>query len=213
MMSSSTKSYIVFNDFEIKLFTIFLTCWLLVYYYHPIKLSNKTLSNLHSGMVCILALLSLSEVIPESIPLCYSSSFFVVDIIDEAIINRSVMWTIHGVISLGLNLGTAMHPHHIHLRSVSKGYLVEGSTYPFNYWKESKSFVSYVVFFTSFTFCRVIWVPYFVYDTYINKLHGETDFLLYLSIIFMILNGVWYVKMVRMLVNYRLPKEMTTHAE
>ena len=205
-MMSSTKSYVVFDDFEAKLFSAFLTLWLLAYY--QLKLSRKFLANFHSGPLVILALLSLQEVIPESIPLCFSSSFFVVDIIDEAFMNRNLMWTVHGVISLGLNLGTAMSPQHCKLRSVSKGYLTEGSSYFFNHWKESKTYASFVVFFTSFTLCRVLWVPYFVYDTYVNKLNGVTDFLLYLSVMFCMLNGIWYFKMCQMLVNYRLPKEM-----
>jgi len=131
-----------------------------------------------------------------------------VDIIDEGFINRDVMWTAHGVISLGLNLGTAMSPVHRQLRSVSKGYLVEGSTLPFNYWKRSKSYGSFVVFFASFTAFRVMWVPYFLYETYVKEMKGETDFLLYLSVMFCLLNGAWYVKMCQMLVNYRVPKKM-----
>ena len=202
------KKYIVFDDLELKLFSVFLTLWLLAYYHPSLKLSREKLSNIHCVPLCILALLSLQHIVSESIPLCYSSSFFVVDIIDEGFINRDVMWTIHGVISLGLNLGTAMSPTHRNLRSVSKGYLVEGSTYPFNYWKRCKSYMSFAVFFGVFTVCRVIWVPYFLYDTYVNELDGETDLLLYLSVLFCLLNGAWYFKMCQMMVNYRVPKKM-----
>lgn len=202
------KKYIVFDDLEVKLFSVFLTLWLLAYYHPSLKLRREKLSNIHSVPLCILALLSLQHILPESIPLCYSSSYFVVDIIDEGFINRDVMWTIHGVISLGLNLGTAMSLTHRNLRSVSKGYLVEGSTYPFNYWKGCKSYLSFVVFFGTFTVCRVIWVPYFLYDTYVNELDGETDLLLYLSVLFCLLNGAWYVKMCQMLFHYRIPKKM-----
>ncbi|KAL7425705.1 hypothetical protein ACHAXM_000131 [Skeletonema potamos] len=210
----TSKNYIVFDDSEMKLFSVFLTLWLLAYYQpiSSIKISRNILSNFHSGPLVILAFLSLQRVIPESIPLCYSTSFFVVDVIDEGIVNGDVMWTIHGLISLGLNLGTAMSARHREIRSVSKGYLVEGSTPPFNYWKGTKSYMSYVIFFCSFTVFRVIWVPYFLYDTYVNKLNGETDFLLYLSVMFCLLNGAWYLKMCQMLLNYRLPKEMK-HAE
>ncbi|KAK1735863.1 hypothetical protein QTG54_013569 [Skeletonema marinoi] len=204
----TSKTYIVFDDFELKLFSVFLTIWLLSYYHPYLKLSPEKLSNIHSVPLCILAFLSLQQIIPESIPLCYSSSFFVVDIIDEGFINRDVMWTAHGVISLGLNLGTAMSPLHRQLRSVSKGYLVEGSTLPFNYWKRSKSYGSFVVFFASFTVFRVMWVPYFLYETYVKEMKGETDFLLFLSVMFCLLNGAWYVKMCQMLVNYRVPKKM-----
>ena len=75
------KKYIVFDDLEVKLFSVFLTLWLLAYYHPSFKLSREKLSNIHSVPLCILALLSLQHILPESIPLCYSSSFFVVDII------------------------------------------------------------------------------------------------------------------------------------
>lgn len=206
----TSKNYIVFDDFELKLFSVFLTLWLIAYY-QPIpslRIQRDKLSNVHSVPLVILAFLSLQNKIPESIPLCYSSSFFVVDVIDEGFIKRDIMFTVHGLISLGLNLGTAMSPRHCALRSVSKGYLTESSTPAFNYWKGSKSYISFVVFFLCFTMCRMVWVPYFLYDTYITQLNGETDLLLYLSVMFYLLQTAWYVKMCQMLANYRFPKRV-----
>jgi hypothetical protein len=83
------------------------------------------------------------------------------------------------------------------------------SLQPFlNRWKKSKSYVSFVLFFVAFTLCRVVWVPYFVYTTYAVYLHGEIDYLIWPSILFYILQLVWYAKMCTMIVNYKLPKEM-----
>jgi hypothetical protein len=71
--------------------------------------------------------LSLNRIIPESVPICWSVSFFVVDLID-CIVRGEAMWFVHAVISLALNLLTAQFPMHRKLRSVSKGFFAEAST-------------------------------------------------------------------------------------
>ena len=85
------------------------------------------ISNLNCITLCVMAALSLLNIIPETIPSCWSSSFFIVDIID-CIIRRDLMWGFHGVISLVLNVCTASSPVHRGLRSASKGFFTEGST-------------------------------------------------------------------------------------
>lgn len=65
--------------------------------------------------------------IPESVPLCWSISFFVVDLLD-AVVRREGMWIAHAVISLALNLLTGCRARHRAVRSVSKGFFAEGST-------------------------------------------------------------------------------------
>lgn len=72
-----------------------------------------------------------------------------------------------------------------------------------NYWKKSKSYPSFLTFFISFTVCRMIWVPYFVYNTYIIQLHGDIDILIWPSVLFYVLQAVWYIKMCGMVVNYK----------
>lgn len=77
-----------------------------------------------------------------------------------------------------------------------------------NYWKKSRSYSSYVVFFIVFTLCRVIWVPYFIYTTYAHHMHGELDMLIWPSLAFCLLQFAWYAKMCMIVVNYKIPKDL-----
>ena len=254
------EHYTSITTLDIAYLLTFLSIFLYCYYYTV--LSPKTgkpdgfgestfISNLHSVPLCILALLSLKHVIPESIPLCWSISFFIVDLLD-AVVRGEIMWIVHAIISLALNVLTGRDAKHRALRSVSKGFFAEASTVsetrhyefsiltkfdemiiffvdflthrtihvqlqftsplqPFlNHWKKSKSYLSFIMFFIAFTFCRVVWVPYFVYTTYALYLHGEIDYLIWPSILFYILQLAWYAKMCTMIVNYKqqLPKEL-----
>lgn len=51
----------------------------------------------------------------------------------------------------------------------------------------------------------MIWVPYFVYRTYAILLDGDIDMLIWPSVLFYILQLVWYVKICGMVVNYKDP--------
>lgn len=118
------------------------------------------------------------------------------------------MFFVHAVISLALNFSTGGTARHRALKSASKGMLAEGSTPFLNHWKKSKSYLSFFIFFLSFTLFRIIWVPYFLYRTYAVHLDGELDFLVWPSALFCILQLAWYAKMCTMVVNYRVPKEL-----
>mmetsp|Transcript_37614 Transcript_37614/g.78793 ORF Transcript_37614/g.78793 Transcript_37614/m.78793 type:complete len:232 (-) Transcript_37614:175-870(-) len=201
---------------DLLLLATFLPLWLTVYYgaVHspttgtPEGFDSSTfISNLHSVPLCILAFLSLQEVISESVPLWWSVSFFVVDLVDT-IVRRDVMFAVHAVISLMLNLLGGASARHRVLRSLSKGFFTEASTPFLNHWKKSKSYTSFLLLFLVFTSCRMIWVPYFLYNTYAIHLKGEYDFVFYPSVLFYILQCLWYGKMCLMVVNYRMPKEV-----
>ncbi|KAL3816911.1 hypothetical protein ACHAXA_009106 [Cyclostephanos tholiformis] len=222
---------------DVSLFFVFLCVFLGGYYRtvlsptgRPDGFGNSSvISNLHSVPLCALAFLSLNHIIPETVPICWSVSFFVVDLIDS-IVRREAMWFVHAVISLALNLLTGSSARHRALRSVSKGFFAEASTrqvsqtlsaivffttkttttfQPFlNHWKKSKSYSSYVVFFVVFTLCRLIWVPYFIYTTYFYHLNGELDMLIWPSLAFCLLQFAWYAKMCMIAVNYKIPKDL-----
>ena len=65
--------------------------------------------------------------IPESIPICWSIAFFLVDLVD-AVVRRDAMFVVHAVLSLSLNLFTGGTARHRALMSSSKGMLAEAST-------------------------------------------------------------------------------------
>eukprot|EP00581_Thalassiosira_minuscula_P029518 CAMPEP_0183769670 /NCGR_PEP_ID=MMETSP0739-20130205/22817_1 /TAXON_ID=385413 /ORGANISM="Thalassiosira miniscula, Strain CCMP1093" /LENGTH=253 /DNA_ID=CAMNT_0026009347 /DNA_START=7 /DNA_END=768 /DNA_ORIENTATION=+ len=206
---------------DITLLALFLTLWSYVYY--RAVLSPKTgtphgfdsstfISNLHSVPLCVLAFLSLQQSIPETVPLWWSVSFFLIDLLDT-IVRKDAMWGFHAVISLVLNLGTGCNARHRMLRTVSKGFFAEASTLFLNHWKKSKSYTSFLIFFLVFTSCRMIWVPTFLYTTYAIHLNGEIDVLIWPSILFYILQLVWYTNMCAMVVSYRIPSNVQERLE
>ena len=138
MTSSSlppSNEYTPITSLDISLLLAFLSIWLTAYYYtvlspwgKPDAFGTSTfISNLHSIPLCLLALLSIQQIIPECVPRCYSISFFIVDLLDS-IVRCEYMWLLHAVISLVLNVATGWNARHCALRSVSKGFFAEGST-------------------------------------------------------------------------------------
>ena len=121
---------------NIALLGIFLSIFLCCYYIAVLSPrsgkpdgfgESAAISNLHSIPLVLLASLSLWRVIPETVPLYWSISFFLVDLLD-AVIRREGMWTIHAILSLVLNVWTGGDARHRALRSVSKGFFAEAST-------------------------------------------------------------------------------------
>ncbi len=117
------------------IFATFLSFWFAAYYEvvygengKPDGFDKSTLiSNLHSIPLVVLATASLWELIPESVPIAFSVGFFVVDFIDCAV-RGDIMFLIHAVISLALNLMSGLSEVHRQLRSTSKGFFAEVST-------------------------------------------------------------------------------------
>ena len=121
---------------DLTLFGIFLPFWFIVYYRAVLSPStgkpdgfdsSTFISNLHSIPLCILAFLSLQELIPENVPLCWTIAFFVLDMLDT-IVRRDAMFFVHAVISMCLNVCGGFSARHRTLRSVSKGFFAEAST-------------------------------------------------------------------------------------
>ena len=128
--------YVTITPLDISLFFVFLVIFLGGYYCTVLSPINgrpdgfgnsSSISNLHSVPLCALACLSLNRIIPESVPICWSVSFFVVDLMD-CVIRREAMWLVHAIISLSLNVLTGRSARHRALRSVSKGFFAEAST-------------------------------------------------------------------------------------
>lgn len=207
--------YVQISSPEIALLASFVTFWVIIYYRAVLSPAGRPdgfdtsalISNLHACPLCIFAFLSLLHVIPESIPICWSIAFFLVDLVD-AVVRRDAMFVVHAVLSLSLNLFTGGTARHRALMSSSKGMLAEASTPFLNYWKKSKSYTSFIIFFAVFTLCRILWIPYFVYSTYAIHLKGEIDFIIWPSVLFCIMQFLWYFKMCKMVVKYRLPKDL-----
>ena len=127
--------YVSISSLDIALLTSFSTFWAIVYYRAVLSPSGRPdgfdssalISNLHACPLCILAFLSLQDVVPESVPISWSIAFFLADLVDAAV-RRDAVFTLHAIVSLSLNLFTGGTARHRALKSSSKGMLAEAST-------------------------------------------------------------------------------------
>lgn len=165
---------------------------------------SSKISDINSVPLVAMAILSLLQLIPEAIPWAWSSAFFTVDTIDS-IVRQDAPFLAHGAISLFLNIVTEKSSQHAQLRFLSRGYLTECSTPFLNRWKRTHTRRDYVLFFVAFTCCRIIWVPWFVWE--MKRLLGA-DFIFYGSVFFYVIQIVWYSKMIPILLHYKVPDEM-----
>ena len=94
-----------------------------------------------------------------------------------------------------------MHSIHGKLRSVSKGSLVELSTPFFHKWQRTKRKRDYAIFYIVFFFCRLVWVPYFLYET--QKYMGHLEQTVAVGYVFCLLQFAWFFKMTHILANYK----------
>ena len=165
---------------------------------------SSLMSDVNSIPLVVMAILSLLQVIPEAIPWAWSSAFFTVDTVDS-IIRRDFPFFAHGAISLFLNIVTEQSSQHAKLRFLSRGYLTEFSTPFLNRWKRTHTKRDYVLFFVAFTCCRILWVPWFVWE--MKSLLGA-DYIYYGSLFFYLIQLVWYFKMIPILLHYKVPDEV-----
>ena len=170
---------------------------------------SSLVSDINSVPLVIMAILSLLQIIPEALPWAWSSAFFTVDTVDS-IIRRDVPFFAHGAISLFLNIVTEQSSQHAKLRFLSRGFLTEFSTPFLNRWKRTHTKRDYVLFFVAFTCCRIIWVPWFVWE--MKSLLGG-DYIFYGSCFFYLIQLVWYSKMIPILLHYKVPDEVKRYKE
>ena len=107
---------------------------------------------------------------------------------------------------LALVCGTSLHPVHRQLRSASKGSIVEFSTPFLHRWKRSKARGDFLVFYVVFLLVRVVWVPYFLYETYVYM--GYLEATVMCGYVFCVLQLVWFYKLTLIAVDYKVPREV-----
>jgi len=167
-------------------------------------------SSIHSIVVVFLASASLffrdESIVSESMPLMFSRSYFLVDILD-CIVRLDGVFTLHGILSLLLNVGCQMHPDVYAWRAGSMGYMTEISTPLYNRWKGTKSKGDFTVFCGVFFLCRIVWVPVFLWGWFRRQSPPNYDWLMATSSVFYVLQLVFFWKIVGILRNYDVPRE------
>mmetsp|Transcript_7183 Transcript_7183/g.10578 ORF Transcript_7183/g.10578 Transcript_7183/m.10578 type:complete len:215 (+) Transcript_7183:85-729(+) len=196
----------------------FTACWAFTWVvtYAQSKDSNKEASieawskchilhDLHAYILCIASFCSLQHWVEESIILSFTLGYFTVDLMD-CILRRDVQFFIHAILSIVLIGGSAIHPAHRELRSASKGCLLELSTPFLHRWQRTKGKVDFYVFYALFFLCRIIWLPYFLYNTYLTM--GFLEATVACGFVFFFLQLTWFRKLTQMALNYKSREDL-----
>lgn len=115
------------------------------------------------------------------------------------------MISVHAILSILLIAGSYLHPIHGRLRSASKGSLVELSTPFYHQWKQTKRKSHFIMFYMIFFFCRVFWVPFFLYKTQVYM--GELEITVGVGYLFCVMQFIWFYKLTQILIGYENKKE------
>jgi len=186
----------------------FLTIWVGTYVYSKDKHKfdrDGTASSIHSIIVVLLASSSLlfqgESTVSESVPLTFSCSYFLVDLLD-CIVRLDSVFTFHAILSLFLNV-CCHRPDIFAWRGGSRAYMTEISTPFYNRWKLTKTKADFVILCVIFFLCRIVWVPIFLWGMYFRQSSpAEFDLLMVASLAFYVLQLAFFAKMVNILMNY-----------
>lgn len=199
-------------------FFISLFGWIVTYTVHVSRggkhafANNLVLHDFHAVVVCILASVSIffndETVFSEFITLSFTISYFIVDFTD-CVIRRDIPFLIHALLSLVTSVGCGLNPIHRSYRSASRGALTEISTYSLHKWQSTKSKTDFIIFFALFTACRIVWIPYFIWNA-----HGVSgfDYQVAGGICIFLLNLFWWFKMISILRNYEVQPRQSKKA-
>jgi len=135
----------------------------------------------------------------ESTMLSWYCSFFVVDLLD-CIYRRDMIYSIHAVLALVLGRANFI-PKYYHLRTGSKGAMIELSTLFYYRWKATKKKVDFQIFSVVFFFCRLVWIP--VFTTRAAQEIDMDGFVIYASVALYILQLGFFGKIIKVLSNYK----------
>lgn len=188
----------------------FCFCFWPVVYCHSYVTKNHTnkdhfncprivLLHVYGGMIFAALSLYINDeaAFPEAIILSWSAGYFAADLLDCAV-RRDGMFFAHAIIGVAL-LYCCFTEFFYNQRAGSLGYFVEIST-PFLYrWKATKNKADFRNFLVVFFLCRLVYTPFFLSKMQVT----QNSFALVASAAFYVLNGIWFVKMLFMLLNYK----------
>jgi len=199
-------------------FTLPLIIWIgcFLYCYLPSEKERPTFAkwtamlNFHNYVAISLALLSIfindDALFNERIPILWSLGYFGVDLVD-CLIRLDWEYSLHAIFCVVLGVSNYISPVCRVLRMNSKAQLCEVSS-PFLYLsKSTRKPLHFALFALVFTLCRVVWVPFLLYQV---KQYGLewTDYRVVFLILFYCLNVFWWFKIIRILVNGVRGKEV-----
>lgn len=201
-----------FNDDDSVLpFTIPLLIWgsAFLYCYLPSKSERPvfhkwdSLHNFHNMGGILIGATSIyhddDTIFNERITILWSLSYFLVDLID-CLYRRDVEYTSHAVFCVILGISNYVSPVQRELRMNSKAVMCELSSPFLHVSKRTRKPLHFALFALVFTLCRMMWVPFMLYQVLQYGLEWY-DYRVIALVGFYVLNSFWYFKILRIIVN------------
>lgn len=192
------------SDDHITLFTISTIFWGVIYIACKLKgiaFADTAVSNLHSIPGCILAVATImvndERILKEVFLLSWTQGYFIIDLL-YSIGDKDIPFTFHAISSLGLSILNSTGKLYA-LNATSKGFLCELSSPFYQKWMKTKKKSHFQQFCFMFFVFRIVYIPFFLYTCR----EGITRTVAMGSAAFYVLNLIWFVKGLKMLLNYK----------
>ena len=156
-------------------------------------------------MVCGLSAISLyhddDEQFSESIPILFSTSYFVVDLAD-CLVRLDGMFLVHAIAAIALGCCGYVSGPFRDVRLMSRGYMVELSNIQLHRWKKTKTRKDFAILVARFTATRIIYLPASILRE-VAGIIGVRNVVFGILLFLQCLQVGWWVKMIDMLLSYK----------
>jgi hypothetical protein len=138
------------------------------------------------------------DIFHERIPILWSMSYFVIDIVDCFYMGH-LLYIAHGVVCLCLGVANYNIPLLRELRMNSKATYIETSSILLYQVKQYRKPWLFLVFAITYTCCRILWIPYMMKELLDNGMK-YTHIIFILLVIFYLLQIHWWIKILKILI-------------
>jgi hypothetical protein len=169
---------------------------------------SSSVHQAHAIIVCLLSAISLhrddEDKFSESIPILFSTSYFVIDFVD-CLIRIDGMFLVHAMAALALGCCGYVPGPFRDVRLMSRGYMIEISNIWLHRWKRTKTRKDFAILVALFTATRIIYLPAFILRE-VADIIGVRNIVFGILLLLQCLQIGWWVKMVDMLLSYKVCK-------
>jgi hypothetical protein len=179
------------------------TCWIYARIIRKMDFAKwYNLHTLHHVGAITQASLSLyfqnDTIFHERIPILWSMSYFVVDIVDCLYVGH-LLYIAHGVVCLCLGVANYNIPLLGSLRMNSKATYIETSSILLYQVKQYRKPWLFLVFAITYTCCRILWIPCMMKELLDNGME-YTHIIFVLLVLFYLLQVHWWIKILKILI-------------
>jgi hypothetical protein len=134
----------------------------------------------------------------ERIPILWSMSYFVIDIVDCLYMGH-LLYIAHGAVCLALGVANYNIPLLRELRMNSKATYIETSSILLYQVKQYRKPWLFLIFAITYTCCRILWIPYMMKELLDHGME-KTHIIFVLLVLFYLLQIHWYIKILKIVI-------------